>query len=70
MVIMPNHFYCIIENIAVPNVGADLCVCPDKIPPQSNIAGAINGTTTKQWEIMRMKRRATVGAIPRGPNEP
>ena len=27
MVIMPNHFHCIIENV-VP-VGADLCVCPN-----------------------------------------
>ncbi len=25
MIIMPNHFHCIIKN-----VGADLCVCPDK----------------------------------------
>ena len=28
MVIMPNHFHCIIENIGT--VGADLRVCPDK----------------------------------------
>jgi len=28
MVIMPNHFHCIIENIGVP-VGADLRVCPN-----------------------------------------
>ena len=31
MVVMPNHFHCIIENIGTKNkknVGADLCVCP------------------------------------------
>lgn len=31
MIVMPNHFHCIIENIgtAVGAVGADLRVCPD-----------------------------------------
>ena len=30
MVVMPNHFHCIIENVgSVGAVGADLCVCPD-----------------------------------------
>ncbi len=29
MVVMPNHFHCIIENVGpVPPVGADLRVCP------------------------------------------
>ncbi len=31
MVVMPNHFHCIIEIIPTPNatVGADQCVCPN-----------------------------------------
>lgn len=33
MVVMPNHFHCIIENVGAEtvgaDVGADLCVCPD-----------------------------------------
>jgi putative transposase len=29
MIVMPNHFHCIIENVSV---GADLRVCPDSIP--------------------------------------
>src|SRR5690606_11595923 len=28
MIIMPNHFHCIIQNVGNP-VGADLCVCPN-----------------------------------------
>jgi len=43
MVIMPNHFHCIIENIGNTPVGADLCVCPknknnpnNKINPNNN----------------------------------
>lgn len=31
MVIMPNHFHCIIEIIDSPTVGTDLCVCPVNI---------------------------------------
>ncbi len=34
MVVMPNHFHCIIENI--PGVGADLRVCP---PPDTGSQG-------------------------------
>ena len=34
MIIMPNHFHCIIKN-----VGADLCVCPDKSLPDLRILG-------------------------------
>jgi len=29
MVVMPNHFHCIIENVGMVPVGADLRVCPD-----------------------------------------
>ncbi|HRP88861.1 MAG TPA: hypothetical protein PKX92_02355 [Edaphocola sp.] len=29
MVVMPNHFHCIIEIVGTVTVGADLCVCPD-----------------------------------------
>ena len=32
MVVMPNHFHCIVENVGTPvgaTVGADLCVCPN-----------------------------------------
>ena len=29
MVVMPNHFHCIIENGGAKTVGADLCVCPN-----------------------------------------
>lgn len=40
MVVMPNHFHCIIENTGSP-VGADLCVCPitDAPIPSENIPG-------------------------------
>ena len=37
MIVMPNHFHCIIENVganAYP-VGADLCVCPFSNSPQN-----------------------------------
>ena len=34
MKIMPNHFHCIIKN-----VGADLCVCPDKSLRDQRILG-------------------------------
>jgi len=34
MVVMPNHFHCIVENVGTPvgaTVGADLRVCPDDL---------------------------------------
>ena len=34
MVVMPNHFHCIVENVGTSvgaTVGADLCVCPDDL---------------------------------------
>ena len=43
MIVMPNHFHCIIENVganAYP-VGADLCVCPFSNSPQ-NMGGQSN----------------------------
>ena len=46
MIVMPNHFHCIIENTGTP-VGADLRVCPSPSPspnPQSLIPGPEQGT--------------------------
>jgi len=37
MIIMPNHFHCIIENVG-HTVGADLRVCPDTNIADTNIA--------------------------------
>jgi REP element-mobilizing transposase RayT len=34
MVVMPNHFHCIVEN--VKSVGADLRVCPNTIETNNN----------------------------------
>lgn len=39
MIIMPNHFHCIIKN-----VGADLCVCPDKSLRDQRILGEHTGS--------------------------
>jgi len=38
MIIMPNHFHCIIENVG-HTVGADLRVCPDTNIADTNILG-------------------------------
>lgn len=38
MIIMPNHFHCIIENVG-QTVGADLRVCPDTNIADTNILG-------------------------------
>ncbi|NMB97481.1 MAG: hypothetical protein GYA02_12870 [Clostridiaceae bacterium] len=38
MIIMPNHFHCIIENVG-HTVGADLRVCPDTNIAETNILG-------------------------------
>ena len=36
MVVMPNHFHCIIQNVGIEkNVGADLCVCPKPYPKKN-----------------------------------
>lgn len=40
MIVMPNHFHCIIEN--VPSVGADLCVRPYDDNVQPDIPGVQN----------------------------
>jgi REP element-mobilizing transposase RayT len=37
MIIMPNHFHCIIENVGT--VGADLRVCPNNENTNENILG-------------------------------
>ena len=34
MIVMPNHFHCIVENVGI--VGADLRVCPDTIIANGN----------------------------------
>ncbi len=41
MVVMPNHFHCIVENTgaAVDAVGADLRVCPKNIPGEQTESG-------------------------------
>ena len=51
MVVMPNHFHCIIENIG-NNVGADLRVCPNKniSNKQNNISGEHIGSPLPKWE--------------------
>jgi len=43
MIVMPNHFHCIIENVGTnaDPVGADLCVCPFSNPSQ-NMGGQSN----------------------------
>lgn len=41
MVVMPNHFHCIIENVVT--VGADLRVCPYDTPNQSIITPTVSG---------------------------
>jgi len=53
MVVMPNHFHCIIENIG-NNVGADLRVCPNKniSGEENNISGEHTGSPLQrvvQW---------------------
>lgn len=40
MVVMPNHFHCIIENVVT--VGADLRVCPYDTPNQSIITPTVS----------------------------
>jgi putative transposase len=35
IVVMPNHFHCIIEN--VKSVGVDLCICPNKNGTNNNV---------------------------------
>ena len=42
MVVMPNHFHCIVENVGTPVgaiVGADLRVCPDNAPDEHVLQG-------------------------------
>ena len=50
MVVMPNHFHCIIQNISENiSVGADLRVCPDNITDNitdETISGEISGEYT------------------------
>ena len=41
MVVMPNHFHCIIENVETV-VGADLRVCPNNESDKSNTLGEHN----------------------------
>lgn len=38
-IVMPNHFHCIIQNNGKRFVGADLCVCPNKIPNDKILLG-------------------------------
>ena len=47
MIIMPNHFHCIVENIgtaSATSVGADLCVCPDESILGESILGEHTGS--------------------------
>lgn len=37
MIVMPNHFHCIIENVGT-TVGADLRVCPNKPEPFNTVS--------------------------------
>ena len=42
MIIMPNHFHCIVQNIGIQSttpVGADLRVCPNDISGEHTILG-------------------------------
>jgi putative transposase len=41
MIVMPNHFHCIVENIGIHSVdvGADLRVCPNKPVPNKSEMG-------------------------------
>ena len=45
MVVMPNHFHCIIENVGMVPVGADLRVCPGN---SANSAGIKKPASVKR----------------------
>ena len=50
MIIMPNHFHCIIENVG-HTVGADLRVCPDTNIADTNILGEHETNILGEQEI-------------------
>lgn len=43
MVVMPNHFHCIIENVDTVTVGADLRVCPNNDTNSLDASGEHHG---------------------------
>ena len=52
MVIMPNHFHCVIENVDVPNVGFPNLGFPNVNVPKTNMDYTIKNTTQPfptQW---------------------
>lgn len=65
MVVMPNHFHCIIENTGSP-VGADLCVCPiaDAPIPSENIPGKNDPGKNVQGEHVIRGEHAIQGEHP------
>ena len=55
MVVMPNHFHCIIQNVAV--VVADLRVCPN-VHPNNRMSGEHIGSPLR-WVVQWFKTMTT-----------
>lgn len=63
MVVMPNHFHCIVENIGMVSVGADLRVCPDKLGEHTSL-GEHKGSPLR--DVVRWFKTMTTNHYIRG----